>query len=161
MFILLMISCGCHSDYYHQDDSKRYEKWLRNEQTSTYAKSKPKNIRDWKHQDWNPNCTQQELGVRILKEEIQEIFRLDGYPGLGLFISSNENPEKYVLYNLNPTNIHRLEQKSGGMILYDRGDIIFDLDSIRSHGYRGNCTLMYGDNLEACISSQYELEIIL
>jgi len=162
MFLMFMIVCARNpEDNPNMSDPEKYALWLENEKTTTTAYRKPKNIRDWSHQNWDSDCTQTQLGIRIPQKSIQEVFRLNDYPNFGVLISSEKTVEKSVLFNLNPTNIHLLEQKSGGMILYDRGDIIFDLDAIRSNGFEGQCILMYGDNLEACIASQYELPITL
>ena len=157
MILMLILACARQPI----DEAEKYSLWLQNEKTSIKAYDKPQNIRDWSFRDWNPDGTEKSLGIRIPQQQIQEIFRTEGYPNLDLLITSEAQPSLSVLYSVNPTNIHRLEYNTEGMILYDQGDVIFDPDVIRSHGFTGKSTLMYGDNLEACIASQYELPITL
>ena len=157
MILVMILACSRQP----LDEAEKYALWLQDEKTSIKAYEKPQIIRDWNFRNWDPDGTKENLGVRISHQQIQDVFRMEGYPNLDLLIIVDENPSQSILVGVNPTDIHRLKQKTDGMILYDQGDVIFDLDAIRSNGYTGKCTLMYGDNLEACIASQYELPITL
>jgi len=164
MTLACMSTAPSNSSEQHEaaDESKQF---LRsNEKTNLVAKNKPKHLRQWAFKNWNPDCTQKDLGIVIPQKSVQSIFDIRAKrPIFSVLIQSNTDLKNVEIFVFTPSDIHTVTEQSKGMILYDAGDIIFDLDSIRESGRRGDFLLMYGENLETEPSNavQYSLNVLL